>query len=104
MPLKQKKLLNFTKRKRVKKVVIPHKNEFKEIFIDSAENKTFLHINENGIEKLICKINKKQLDQLQSLDRNISPKSVRSIFPKLEESSIYLICEAIINLLRNKSL
>ncbi|MBD3228235.1 MAG: hypothetical protein GF329_08595 [Candidatus Lokiarchaeota archaeon] len=105
MTFKQKNLLDFLKRKKKKNknVEIPHKNDFKEIFIDTSDNNTFLHINENGIRKLICKINKEQLECLQSLDRDISPKKVRSIFPELEESDILLICEALINLLRNKS-
>ena len=107
MKFKQKQLKDFLnkpeKKKDIKNIIIPHEYRILDPFIKMENDQAYLHIKENGIRKLVCKINKDQLMQLQSLNLNISPEKIREIFSDIDDSQVYQICEAIIHLLRNKS-
>jgi hypothetical protein len=104
MTIRQKKLSTFLKPKTQKtQIIIPNKSQIQDMYIKSDENDVYLYIKEFGFKKLICTINLDQYKKLQMLNFDISPKNVRSIFPDVDESNILLICESLINLLRNKS-
>ncbi|TFF98072.1 MAG: hypothetical protein EU547_02600 [Promethearchaeota archaeon] len=103
MTIRQKKISGFLKTKTKKtQIIIPNKSQIKDLYIKADEKDVNLYIKEFGFKKLICKINLDQYKKLQMLNFDISPKNVRTIFPDIDESNILLICESLINLLRNK--
>ncbi|MHC1592371.1 MAG: hypothetical protein ACXQS8_09810 [Candidatus Helarchaeales archaeon] len=103
MPSKNKNLLDFLKEPvPPREISLPKKSRIKDVFINSDEKDLYLHVKENGLKQLICKINKNQFLKIQALGMELSPQKLKEILPNVEEKNLLLICEALIGLMRKK--